>query len=143
MPVLFVSWSSTELPILQYPTIWCQQYAERVRENSIETKSIIPSYSIAYWPRSPQFISLLSNCAWYLYEVSDYALCLKVVDTGWLACEDKESLQYGDLCFIAGSALYELNRVGECRKNWENYRNIQAALLPEDGLEVSSSIPYI
>lgn len=87
--------------------------------------------------RSPQFISLLLNCSRYLYEASDYDLCLKVTEAGALACNDKESLQYADLCGAAGSAYYELNRLGPCRSNWETYKRLQDKLLPNNHLEVS------
>jgi hypothetical protein len=87
--------------------------------------------------RSPYFIDLLSNCAWYLFVVSDYDMCLKMVETAWSACEDKDSLKYALLCHTAGSAYYELNRLTDCRKHWTRMMEIRAALLPEDDLEVS------
>jgi len=92
----------------------------------------------SFWNSSPQFIDLLYNCAWYLYEVSDYDMCLRLVETGWTACEDKDSLQYAGLCNAAGGAYYELNRLGDCRKNWEIFLKLQEKLLPEDDLEVST-----
>jgi len=64
-------------------------------------------------------------------------MCLRVVETAWSACEDKNSLRYATLCNIAGGAYYELNKLGECRKNWENMMAIRDALLSEDDLEVS------
>jgi hypothetical protein len=87
---------------------------------------------------SKEFIDLLANCAWYLYEVSDYDICLRVVETAWSACEDKESLQYGTLCNLAGVAYYDLNRLGDCRKHFEKFLKIQEMLLPDGSLEVST-----
>lgn len=87
--------------------------------------------------RPPQFIELLYNAAWYLYEVGDYDVCLRLVETAWLACDDKKSLQYAWLCNVAGCAYYELNKLGECRKCWTTFFNIQEASLQENDLNVS------
>lgn len=89
---------------------------------------------------SSKFIDLLSNCAWYSYEIGDYNLCISLADTARVACEDKESLQYATLCNIAGGAYFELNQLRECRINWETFLRIQETKLPEDHLELS--IPY-
>lgn len=59
------------------------------------------------------------------------------METGWLACTDENTLQYGKLCNIAGGAYYELNKLGECRRNWDKFMKIQESLLPEDDLEVT------
>ncbi|KAH8602772.1 P-loop containing nucleoside triphosphate hydrolase protein [Bisporella sp. PMI_857] len=88
---------------------------------------------------SDQFIELLAHCAWYLYEISDYDICIGVINTGWTACENYESLQYATLCNIAGSAYYELNKLADCRKNWEIFFRIQENLLPEHDLERSTA----
>lgn len=87
--------------------------------------------------RTPRFVTLLYNCARYLYEVSDYDLCLRLTDTATLACVDKDSLQFADICSAAGSAYYELNRLDACRKQWELYMRIQEEKLQERDLEVS------
>jgi hypothetical protein len=60
------------------------------------------------------------------------------VNTARGACGDKESLQYATLCSAAGSAYYELNQLGECRKNWEKYLEISEAKLEQKDLEVST-----
>ena len=64
-------------------------------------------------------------------------MCLKMVETAWTACEDKDSLEYAILCHTAGSAYYELNRVTDCRKHWTKMMEIRDTLLPENDLEVS------
>jgi hypothetical protein len=66
-------------------------------------------------------------------------MCLKLVGTASSACEDKNSLKYATLCFIAGGAYYELNRLGECRKYWEQMMAIRDNLLSESDLDVSDS----
>ena len=87
--------------------------------------------------RSDTFIKLLRDCSWYLYEVSDYDVCIEMVRAAWSACEDQSSLLYGDLCNIAGAAYYEINKLDECRKNWEIFSKIQESLLPCTAVEVS------
>ena len=64
-------------------------------------------------------------------------MCLKLVGTASSACEDKNSLKYATLCFIAGGAYYELNKLGECRKHWEHMMAIRENLLSESDLDVS------
>lgn len=69
--------------------------------------------------------------------MSDYDVCLRIVETGRLACgNDTESLQYATLCNVAGAAYYELNKLVDCRKNFEIFHSIQAKLLPENDLQV-------
>jgi hypothetical protein len=82
----------------------------------------------------------LYNAAWYLYEVSDYDIVLRVVETAWTACDDKKSLQYAALCNVAGCAYFELNKLGECRRHWAVFSEIQDASLPENNIEVSSPL---
>ena len=91
---------------------------------------------ITFLYRSVEFVRLLSNCAWYLFEVSDYEICLRVVETGWLACDDKESLEYATLSRIAGEACFELNKLSDCRQHWESVFRIQEKLLQDNSLEV-------
>jgi hypothetical protein len=62
-----------------------------------------------------------------------------VVETASLACEDKESLQYAELCNIAGVCLLELNKLGECRKYMEMCLHLQEKLLLDNDTEVSLS----
>ena len=85
-------------------------------------------------------MKLLYNAAWYLYEVSDYESCLKLVDSAWLACDDKESLQYAELCNVAGCVYHETNKLSECRKNWITFSKIQEVKLGENDLDVSAMV---
>ena len=57
-----------------------------------------------------------------------------------MACEEKDSLQYATLCNVAGGAYYELNKLGECRKNWERFLQLQESKLSEDDIEVNTHI---
>jgi len=88
---------------------------------------------------SPQLVDLLANCAWYLYEISDYDVCLRVISTAQTATNDTNSLQYAHLCNTAASAYYELNQIADCRVNWEKALAIRESLLPDDDIERSDS----
>lgn len=98
--------------------------------------TFIPLYANWWKSSSSKFIDLLSNCAWYSYEIGVYSLCIRLVDTAKVVCEDKESLQYATLCSIAGSAYYELNQLFDCRENWEKSLHIRELKLPDVHLKV-------
>jgi tetratricopeptide (TPR) repeat protein len=51
--------------------------------------------------------------------MSDYDLSRKVIDIAKSICEDKESHRFSRLCNIQGRNYYDLNRVVDCRRNWE------------------------
>jgi len=85
---------------------------------------------------SDAFVRLLCNCARYLYEVGDYDFCVKVCETARLALVDEDSILHADICSSAGSALYELNRLDDCRKEWERFFRIQKEKLWDRELEV-------
>jgi hypothetical protein len=70
-------------------------------------------------------------------ELSDYDMCLKLVQTGF--GDNTDLLAYATLCNTAGSAFYELNKLADCRKNWEISAQIQEKLLGENDLEVRLS----
>lgn len=111
--------------------------------NSTETKRVRAGGRLANVTstksvsRSHNFIALLDNCARYLYEISDYDICLRLTATARLACEDQESLEYADICSVAGSAYFELNKLTDCRKEWETSFRIQGERLPQDNLKVA------
>jgi hypothetical protein len=81
-------------------------------------------------------VKLLYNAAWFLYEDSDYDTCVRVVQAGWLACEEKGSLQWAELCNVAAAAYLELNKLEETRKNWTTTSEIHELMLEEDDLDV-------
>jgi hypothetical protein len=59
-------------------------------------------------------------------------MCARVLDTAVSACEDKKSLLFGELRNTAGSRYYDLNRLGDCRKAWEDTLRIRKELLTHD-----------
>ncbi|KAK0125805.1 hypothetical protein ONS95_007437 [Cadophora gregata] len=76
-----------------------------------------------------EFEELMSNCAWYLYELGDYTTTSLVCGTGLQACRDKESMVYAELRLINGCQHYDLNELGECRKSWEESLRVREKLL--------------
>jgi tetratricopeptide (TPR) repeat protein len=87
--------------------------------------------SISQLESIPEFVELLSNAAWYLYEMSDYDLSRKVVDVGKLTCVDKESHIFAHLCNTQGANYYDLNRMADCRRNFEMGLRIREKLQAE------------
>ncbi|KAN0114720.1 hypothetical protein V8E51_004264 [Hyaloscypha variabilis] len=117
----------------------CETYIPHGTHLSFQFANLNKSMSAASKLKgNSKFIDLLSNCAWFLYEISDYRLSLQLIDTARRACQDRESHQYATLCMIAGSAFYELNQLSECRKNWEICMAIQEANLQSGHLELSN-----
>jgi tetratricopeptide (TPR) repeat protein len=67
----------------------------------------------------------------YLYEMSDYDLGRKVIDVAKGICEDKESHVFSHLCNTQGCNYYDLNKVVDCRRNWEMALRIREKLQAE------------
>jgi tetratricopeptide (TPR) repeat protein len=63
--------------------------------------------------------------------MSDYDLSRKVIDVAKSICEDKVSHKFSCLCNIQGSNYYDLNRVKDCRRNWEVALRIREELKVE------------
>lgn len=63
--------------------------------------------------------------------MSDYDLSRKVINIAKSICEDKESHRYSCLCNIQGRNYYDLNRVVDCRRNWEMALHIREKLKVE------------
>jgi len=87
---------------------------------------------------SDYFVRLLSNCAWYLYEVGDYEVAKRMVETAQVACDDKNSLIYGKLLDILGSISFDLNLLSDCRTAWEATSKIRKAKLPHDSSRIAA-----
>jgi hypothetical protein len=68
----------------------------------------------------------------YLYELGDYGVSGHVLNTAVSACEDRNSLLYGELRHKAGSRFYDLNRLGDARKAWDEALTIRKSFLPQN-----------
>jgi tetratricopeptide (TPR) repeat protein len=66
-----------------------------------------------------EFVDLICNATWYLYEMGDYALGVSIVRLGKSICKNETSAQFARLCSTQGANYYELNRAADCRTNWE------------------------
>jgi len=78
----------------------------------------------------------------YLYEISSYDEALQIIKIGYDACQDKESLQYADLCNTAGVCYLEKNLVAQCREALETSFHIREAKLPPDDIDSKSLIHF-
>ncbi|KAH7416714.1 hypothetical protein BKA64DRAFT_655866 [Cadophora sp. MPI-SDFR-AT-0126] len=76
-----------------------------------------------------EFVELMSNCAWFSYELGDYTTTSIVSATGLQACRDKESMIYAELRLIAGCHHYNMNELADCRKSWEESLRVRQKLL--------------
>ena len=77
----------------------------------------------------------------YLYEIGDYEVCGRVVETAIGACEDRTSWLYARLVDTAGSRYYAMNRLSDCRTSWETALNIRREHLPHDDTFSKSIAP--
>jgi tetratricopeptide (TPR) repeat protein len=67
----------------------------------------------------------------YLYETSDYEQSRTIINVAKQACENRDSHLFSHLCNIQGSNYYELNRVRDCRRNWDAALAIRQKLKAE------------
>jgi tetratricopeptide (TPR) repeat protein len=75
--------------------------------------------------------SLLTPYHRYLYEVGDYTTCLTLVETASAACDDKNSPRYANLRNTAGTCYFDMNRLQDCRRDYEIALAIQENELHE------------
>ncbi|PMD63260.1 uncharacterized protein K444DRAFT_626991 [Hyaloscypha bicolor E] len=87
---------------------------------------------------SVTLVELMSNCAWYLHELGDYEVSGQVLDTAVSACENRDSLLYAELRSTAGSRFYDLNKLGVCRKAWDEALAIRKSFLPQNNPSVAA-----
>ena len=71
----------------------------------------------------------------YLYEISSYDEALQIIEIGYDACTDKDSLQYADLCNTAGVCYLEKNLLDHCRKALETSLGIREVKLHSDDID--------
>ena len=68
-------------------------------------------------------------CSRYLYEVGDFEVSGRVLETALSALEDKTSLLYARLVDTAGARFFDLNRLSDCRNSWETVLRIRKDML--------------
>jgi tetratricopeptide (TPR) repeat protein len=81
--------------------------------------------------------NLLTHFHRYLYEIGDYETCLTLVDTASAACEDKTSVRYSNLRNTAGTCYFDMNRLQDCRRDYEIAFAIQDNQSGQDDTKVS------
>ena len=62
------------------------------------------------------FVKLLADCAWYLYEVTDYDECLNMISCATATYENQGSRELAHLMNTKGSTYYELKRLRPSRE---------------------------
>lgn len=68
----------------------------------------------------------------YLHELGDYEVSGQALETAVSACENRDSLLYAELRSTAGSRFYDINKLGLCRKAWDEALAIRKSFLPQD-----------
>ncbi|KAL2064599.1 hypothetical protein VTL71DRAFT_3736 [Oculimacula yallundae] len=76
-----------------------------------------------------EFLELMCNCGWYLYESGEYTTTALVSKTGLRAANDKESMVYAELLLIDGCHHYDMNELVDCRKSWERSLRVREKIL--------------
>jgi tetratricopeptide (TPR) repeat protein len=66
-----------------------------------------------------QSLSSLTHYRRYLYEIGDYPTCLLLVGTASTACDDKNSARFANLRNTAGTCHFDMNRLEDCRRDYE------------------------
>jgi tetratricopeptide (TPR) repeat protein len=59
------------------------------------------------------------------------------VDTASVACEDKDSQRFANLRNTAGGCYFDMNRLQDCRREWEIVMAIQALDKSNDDAKIS------
>ncbi|KAG4441573.1 hypothetical protein IFR05_002958 [Cadophora sp. M221] len=118
-------------PLIKYWTT-CQVYIPHGVFLSRKFAGHVKSGSTGKLKSSPEFVQLLHHCGWYLFEVADYDVCNRVVETATAACDNKKSLLYADIRNTAGGRFYDLNELARCRRAWEDTLKIRKELLDHD-----------
>jgi hypothetical protein len=83
---------------------------------------------------------MIGNCAWYLYEVGDYDQALEIIQIGWEAHGNADSLYHADLCNTAGTCYLEKNFLVKCREVLETSMRIRERDLNPDHIDSMSFI---
>jgi tetratricopeptide (TPR) repeat protein len=76
----------------------------------------------------------------YLYEIGDYATCLQLANTASGACKDKNSLCYANLRNTAGACYFDMNKLQDCRRDYQTALAIQEGESDSDGFKVSNML---
>lgn len=113
----------------------CQDYIPHGVQLSRKFSDYAPSGKLK---GSPEFVQLLSNCAWYLFEVGDYEVAGRILETAASACDNKSSLVYAEIRNTAGARYYDLNRLTDCRMAYEECMRIRQEHLSHKDIGIAS-----
>lgn len=62
------------------------------------------------------------------------------MDTASAACDDKTSARYANLRNTAGACYFDLNRLQDCRRDWEEALSIQVKQFEHDDIKVGCMV---
>jgi tetratricopeptide (TPR) repeat protein len=74
-----------------------------------------------------------------LYEIGDYGTCKTLYETASTACEDKNSARYANLRNTSGACYFDLNKLQDCRRDWE----IALAIQEDEGDHDDTKAAYM
>lgn len=108
----------------------CSKYGQHCLSLASYYKSLGTAYPLS---ADQDFIELLGNCAWYLFEIGDWGDCDKIIESAKTRCGDKTGLPYSHLLNTAGGSSFERNRLAAARVNLEESLRIRRKhLAPDD-----------
>jgi len=79
----------------------------------------------------------------YLYELGDYDRSIGMTENGIIACGDRTTPHYVGLCLTKGACFFELNRLVECRKAWEEAQRVYSGQIKRDQTRGRRSFVFI
>ncbi|KIV90279.1 hypothetical protein PV10_07598 [Exophiala mesophila] len=125
-------------------TMWprCMMFVQHV-VHLTKAFSTYQTGSQGYVTPKLNFIRLLSNCGWYLYEVADYTECLEMMAIACSASDDKGTLLYSHLLNAQGAAYYDQNKLKKAREAFNTARVLRERWLESNHPLVASSIANI
>ncbi|KAH6690247.1 hypothetical protein BKA61DRAFT_287339 [Leptodontidium sp. MPI-SDFR-AT-0119] len=89
---------------------------------------------------STEFVELLADSSWYLFELGDYDTCEQIIDTALMTCKDRKSLLYSRLRSTQGGLFFDLTLLSKCREAWEETLQIREEILPHDDPHVAGML---
>ncbi|KAG4437548.1 hypothetical protein IFR05_006982 [Cadophora sp. M221] len=115
----------------------CKQYISHVASLSKRFSEYSKSKALK---GSIEFVELLANSSWYLFELGDYDTCEQIIGTALAACSDKKSLLYSGLRGTQGGLFFDLNLLSKCREAWEETLEIREDILSHDDPHVAGML---
>ncbi|KAK8037632.1 TPR-like protein [Apiospora marii] len=85
------------------------------------------------------FVSLMRNCAWYLFELGAWGETLDLINIVTNVCKDNDELSHAHLLNSAGMCYFYLNDLVQCRKALTESQRIREANLDPSDEELANT----